>query len=412
MISKQAQNKKLLKDALQIAAEAKKRKAEYPQTIDATIGTLQNEEGKFHQFHTVNQTIQQLTADEYFTYSPSDGGKAFKDAVLHWIFRDSVNEIVESMHCEVVATPGGTGAVSNAIYNSLDEGETLVFPNLYWGPYANMAFSYNLNVEKYEFIKDNQFNISDFQSRLIEVSRHQKTVATIINDPCNNPSGYSLTAAELESIIDFCNANPTIDFSIIYDIAYLDYDRVGVDAVRHKLRLLMKANSNVVIHLAFSGSKSFAIYGLRLGAHVILSKDPLIAKQNYNSSCYLARSRWSNASKVGISILIKMHQKLDLQTKMDQEIANAVQMLEQRGQLFLKQAKEAQLDVLPYGGGFFITIPYDQSEALMEELKNQDIFVLAFDRAIRVSVGALSINEVNGLAQAIKASMNTIEKNN
>lgn len=405
MISKQAEGKKLYKDALQVASEAKISKAKNKDTIDATIGSLQDEQGLFYRFETIDRIIRHLPDHEFYTYSASDGGKPFHDAVLKWVFDKQLATIMQSMHCRIVATPGGTGAISNAIYNSCDPNEYLLYPNMYWGPYANMAKSNQLQPLTFKLLDDNCFNYQGFVEKCLMIGEKQGHVTFILNDPCNNPSGYSLTNAELQSIITFMNDHPQYHFTMIYDIAYLDYGIQGFAKTREKLALIKNANENVLISIAFSGSKTFAIYGLRLGAQIILSKDAKSVQEWYDSSNFLARTRWSNTCKAGISLVIKIASDEQLFINMQNELKQAVALINQRAKQFIAEANQENLDLYPYGGGFFITIRCLNPETIADYLKEQAIFVLTFDESIRISIGALRSEEIKGLARKIKQTI-------
>ena len=49
------------------------------------------------------------------------------------------------------------------------------------------------------------FNITSFKETCREVMARQGKVLAIINDPCHNPTGYSMTVEEWNQVIDFCN---------------------------------------------------------------------------------------------------------------------------------------------------------------------------------------------------------------
>ncbi len=412
ILAEHAYGKKLIGDGLQISAEAKERKSHNPNVIDATIGSLYNEDASFYKFKTIDNLLKSLNDVELYTYSPSDGGKQFKDAVLKWVFRDHKDYILNNMHTMVIATPGGTGAISNSIYNSCKKNDILLLPDLYWGPYSNMATSNELTVEKYQMIYNNKFNINEFILKSDEIIEKQNKLVTIINDPCNNPTGYSLTNDELEDIIEYFNSKENSGITLIYDIAYIDYANVGIEKTREKFLILAKAKKHILINIAYSASKSFSIYGLRTGAQIIMSKDKEIVNTAYDSSCFLARTRWSNSSKIGISLLTKIASNDDLFNKANQDITEAVGILNERAKIFIEESKIVGLDLYPYNGGFFITVKCNDSKTIFEKLKGSDIFVLPFPNAIRISISALSLREIKGLANNIKKTMDSLGKTN
>ena len=306
------------------------------------------------------------------------------------------------MKCESIPTPGGTGAVSNSLFNALDAGETLILPDIYWGPYKNMAQSNSFEILEYKFIVDGKFNIEGFKQCCLEVIKKQGKVVSILNDPCNNPTGYSLSNDEFSQIIEFMNEQKEAVFNMVYDIAYFDYfDGSHVES-RKKFDLMINANKNILFNIAFSCSKTFSVYGLRLGAQIILSKNEEFVKEIYDSTCFLARTRWSNVSKAGLSMMIEIDKNEHLKSEIIKEINQAVKVVNNRALLFVEEAKQCDLDIYPYSGGFFITVHAEDGIKLADELKEDKIYVLGFKKAVRIAICSVPIFELKGLAQKIK----------
>ena len=52
----------------------------------------------------------------------------------------------------------------------------------------------------------------------------QDKLVMIINDPCHNPTGYSLTKEEWKEVVDFLNeCSKTHKVVLLNDIAYIDF---------------------------------------------------------------------------------------------------------------------------------------------------------------------------------------------
>ena len=397
VIAKHSLGKKIVGDTLQISVDAKECKLKHPETIDATIGTFSNEDKSFLKYHTVDKILKELSDVDYFSYSSVDGGKLYHDAVTTWTFQEHRDKILSSLHCKVVATPGGTGAVSNSVFCSLDEGETLILPDIYWGPYKGIASSNSIETNEYNFLVDDKFNLNGFIELANKVIKKQGKIVTILNDPNNNPTGYSLSEEEFSNFLIYLN-NCGVEVSLILDIAYLDYSVKNFESTRKKLSFLTKINNNVLVTVAFSCSKTFSIYGLRTGAQIILGKDGNVVHSFYDASVYLSRSRWSNISKAGINMLSKLVLNNDNKNEFIKELNENVSILTKRAELFIKEANECDLPIYPYFGGFFVTIICEDGHKLFEALKSKYIFVIPYPKAIRISISALSIDEIKGLA--------------
>lgn len=401
IISTRCEGIALVGDGLALSGIAKKHKLKDPSVINATIGTLYGEDGIFYRMNNVNKTLKNMNDENFYTYSSADGGADYQNAVINWVLNGKKEELLKEMYVNAIATPGGTGAVNNALFISLDEKETLLLPDLYWAPYKNMVIINKNDIVNYTFIKDGKFNLDGFKEKAEMIVKKQGKLVSILNDPCNNPTGYSLSLKEFEELINFLNSL-NCPCTLIYDIAYFDYYVKGMNECRKKFSLMKKANKNVMFNIAFSASKTFSIYGLRLGAEIFLSKDEEAVKAAYGVACCLARTRWSNVNRAGISLLIEIDKNPELKEKIIKDIEKASTITKNRIELFTKEAKEADLDIYPVSGGFFASVKCEDGNVLAEKLKEKKIYVLPFAKAIRIALCSIPLNEIEGLAKRIK----------
>lgn len=393
--------KKLTNDTLTISSKAREHKLQDDSVINATIGSLYDENNNFFKMNTIDEIVKSLSPEDFYTYSSVDGGQLFYDAVTSWIFDNYKNNILSNMNVKVIATPGGTGAISCSIFSLLNKNETILMPDLYWGPYYNMADINDINVKEYEFIKNNKFNLKGFFEACDEILKEQNKIVTILNDPCNNPTGYSLSEEEFYEIINYMNNHPDKEFFVIYDIAYFDYQIVDYKKSRNKFPLMINANDNIVFNIAFSCSKSFSMYGLRTGALVILSKNDICVNTLYETAKYFARTHWSNVTKAGLNTIIKLQNDSKLKNRFILELNEAKKLITSRGELFNKEAEEVGLNIISYGGGFFVTVLCDKPKEVFEELMKQNIYVIRLNKGLRIAICCLSLNEIKGLARKI-----------
>lgn len=402
IIAKHSKGKILENDGLAISAKAKEAKEKCKFVINATVGSLYKDNGDFYKFNVVEETLSNLNDDEYYTYSKTSGDEFFHKACVGWVFGRYCNEIISKMFCKSIPTPGGTGAVSNAMYNALDKDETLLLPNIYWKPYSDMALSNSINVLEYEAFVDGKFNIDGFIKCANEIIKKQHKLVTIINDPCNNPTGYTLSNDEFLKIINYCNSLKDVPCNIIYDIAYFDYSLQNEDDIRYKFMLMTEANNNILFNIAFSCSKTFSVYGLRVGSQIILSKNEYFVSTIYQSTVFLARTRWSNVSKSGINLLTKIYNDSSLYNRFKKELEEAKNIVKRRANLFIKECMENDLIIYPYNGGFFITIIVDDGKKVSDLLIKNNIYTIYYKDAIRIAICSITIDEIRGLAKKIK----------
>lgn len=400
-------------DGFQISSEAKARKAKDPSVIDATLGTFYYDDNQFRAFPIVKKILGELAEKEdlrFYPYSTSDGGKDVKEALLNWEFGKERSGLEASgMAFETVTTPGGTGALTLSFANALDEGETILVPGLCWSPYNGIATSRGLKVVHYDMFAGDAFNMAGFKAAANEIIKAQGKFVTIVNDPCNNPTGYTMTDAELEEIIDFLNASG-VPCVFIYDTAYIDFDFRGRDAARAKMRLFQKANDNVLISCVFSASKTFFVYGQRFGAQIIMSKNKEAVESFYTAANYYSRNTWSNANKGINNMLIEFDRHPEKKEELYKEVGIVREELKARACLFMKEAKEVGLPISPYEGGYFLVIPCEKVEEYLTALKEEEkVYLLPNYHSVRLALCSLALKEIPGLAGRLLRVLKSVE---
>ena len=65
------------------------------------------------------------------------------------------------------------------------------------------------------------FNLKGFIEKANEIIAKQGKLVFFLNDPCNNPTGYTMTEEEFLSLIDYLNSTK-VPCVMVYDCAYMD----------------------------------------------------------------------------------------------------------------------------------------------------------------------------------------------
>lgn len=371
------------------------------EVVDATLGTLFDENSNFVAFDSVWEAFEDIDNVQKAKYAASiQGNPDYNAAVYKWLFES----IDEEMNCEIIATPGGAGAISSTLKNILNPGETAIKPNLGWGPYKTMAAEFDILLRDYNMFKDNKFDIQSYKDSCNIVMAEQGKVLTIINDPCHNPTGYTLTSDEWDELLSFTNElskrGPVI---ILNDIAYVDYNMQGNDWKKHfkKFNNLAK---NVMVVIAFSCSKTLTAYGARVGAQVAISQDSEQLEAFKNASIYSARSIWSTVNNGAMKLFSTVTTDEVLLKRFMEEKQRYVTLLKDRSDIFLKEAKEIDLPIYPYKEGFFITIKIEdnlEKVRIYDALQKNHIFTVQVDGGLRVAICSVPKRKLLGLASKI-----------
>ena len=398
--------KKMVDKVFKAAVAANEAKVKYGDAVvDATLGTLFDEEGTFVALNSVWGPYEKIDKIQKAKYASSiQGNPEFNQAVYNWLFGD----LEEKIDCEIIATPGGAGAISSTMKNVLNPLETVIKPSIGWGPYKTMATECNLTLTDYNMFKGNQFDIEDFKSTLTSVMRKQGKVLAIINDPCHNPSGYTLSSLEWDQILSFVNELSTKGpVVILNDIAYVDYNHKVNEWKKHFQKYSNLAK-NVMIVIAFSCSKTLTAYGARVGAQIAITQDKEQLSRFKDAAIYSARSIWSTVNNSAMKLFSDIMNDKELQIAYMAEKQEYIDLLNERAAIFVNEAKEVGLEIYPHVEGFFVTIKMVDNTLKMElnnKLQHINIFTVEVDNGLRVAICSVPKRKLKGLAGRIKNIM-------
>ena len=389
-----------------LGAIAKEEKKKDPSVVNATIGMLYDENEKLFAYNSVDKALSLLSIDEKYAYGSTPGSKDFHEAVKKWIFRDYYNEFKDSSR--VMATPGGTGALSNTFANYLNDGDKALLPNYMWGNYKQVLYENHQDFMTYKLFNDNGgFNIDDLKESMLKLKGEQGRILLVINDPCHNPTGYSMKADEWVKVVDLINeiSNDGTPVILLHDMAYIDYSKEGFKYTRDNIALYKKLNNNAMVIMAFSGSKTFALYGVRIGAQVAFSnsKDNLDDFDKANK--FSSRSKWSNSTNLGMNLITKIINTPELKKSFEDELINSSKTLTLRANTFLEESNKCGLKTLPFDCGFFVTIPCDNPEAVYEYLVKRKVHIIPMGKVVRVTISAIPVDVCKRLPKLIKEAI-------
>ncbi|MBP3853369.1 MAG: aminotransferase class I/II-fold pyridoxal phosphate-dependent enzyme [Erysipelotrichaceae bacterium] len=366
--------------------------------VDATIGSLYDEQGSLVALDTVFDSLKGLDNKVLAKYAASfTGNPDFKEKVLDWVLPQGMR-----LASEVIATPGGTGAVGMTISECLDAGQTVILPEIAWGSYALMAQMQNIKTASYTLFEGDHFHLDAFKQTVRSVMKEQNRLVIVINDPCHNPTGYSMSEDEWKQVVDFLNecaeTHPVI---LLNDIAYIDYSYRG-QAAKEYLKIFNGMDENMALVIAFSISKSMTSYGLRCGAACILAQNQGTVQELKTVFEKDARATWSNINNGAMAMFVDVLNNHARQY--EEEKAAYVSLLKERSSIFTKEADRVGLAYYPYKEGFFVTLSMDNAtrDKFHDALMEQHIYTVKVNKGIRVAVCSLSVEKTKGLAARMK----------
>lgn len=377
-------------------AEARARAQAGESVVNATVGALLDDEGRLATLEGVVEALHEVPADKVAGYAPLAGFPDF----LKGVVADLLGSRPETAEAAAVATPGGTGALRHAIANFLEPKQKLLTTSFYWGPYKTLADECDREVSTFPmFDEAGAFGAAAFDRALGATIAEQGRALVLLNSPCHNPTGYSLDAGEWRAIREVVERHAARGpITICLDIAYARFGKQPLDVM---LDEMLKLKDKALLTFAWSASKTFLEYGLRVGALVALHPDAEERTRIQNALNFSCRGTWSNVNAGGMLGLTNVLVDAARKARVDTERSKWTEVLGRRVTRFNELAKPAGLRYPRYDGGFFTTVFTEDAATVTEQLKLDGVFVVAQPGAIRVALCGVAERDIPRLVEAI-----------
>ena len=335
-----------------------KETAAIPGAINATIGIATSNK-KAMALPSINKVITEINNSEYLPYSPTPGLPKMRELWKEKILADnpSINKDYLSLPMVTTGITQGIDIAAN-LFN--ESGDALLLPNLFWQNYAQIyTIKLGNKIYKYnQFDENNEFSISNFKETLYSIKEDK--ISLILNFP-NNPTGYTPSDAELNSLVDvistYAKENKNKQLIIVSDDAYfgLFFEK------NHKTPTLsatykLAENENCLIVKLDGITKEFYSWGLRVGFITYYTKNDELRKILLEKTQGYLRSTTSSPSNLSQQIAVRL---LDNKQSLEEKEIND-KIIEERYNELKQAISKEQLDqlvrVLPFNSGYFFTI--------------------------------------------------------
>ena len=335
-----------------------KETAAIPGAINATIGIATSNK-KAMALPSINKVITEINNSEYLPYSPTPGLPKMRELWKEKILADNPSINKDFLSLPMVTT-GITQGIDIAANLFSESGDALLLPNLFWQNYAQIyTIKLGNKIYKYnQFDENNEFSISNFKETLYSINEDK--ISLILNFP-NNPTGYTPSDAELNSLVDvistYAKENKNKQLIIVSDDAYfgLFFEK------NHKTPTLsatykLAENENCLIVKLDGITKEFYSWGLRVGFITYYTKNNELRKILLEKTQGYLRSTTSSPSNLSQQIAVRL---LDNKQSLEEKEIND-KIIEERYNELKQAISKEQLDqlvrVLPFNSGYFFTI--------------------------------------------------------
>jgi aromatic-amino-acid transaminase len=233
----------------------------------------------------------------------------------------------------------------------------------------------------------------------------QRRALVVLNDPCHNPTGYSMTEDDWRQVVA-CLSERAADgpVTLLVDCAYLLYGMRDPRALFRDLRRLL---DRATVLFAWSASKSFTHYGLRVGALVACVGDDAARAMVESALGYSCRGTWSNCNRGGLAAITRLMTDNELARACARERDELKRLLLARVEAFNRHARKGLLRYPRYEGGFFVTVFTPSSRAKAEALRARGVYVVpqvggGDQGALRVALSSVAESDVPRLVEELE----------
>lgn len=326
--------------------------------INATIG-IATINKKAMSLPSINKVLAELNNSDYLPYSPTPGLPKMRELWKEKILADNPSINKDFLSLPMVTT-GITQGIDIAANLFSQKGDALLLPNLFWQNYAQIyTIKLGNTIYKYnQFDENNEFSIKNFKKVLYSIKEDK--ISLILNFP-NNPTGYTPSDAELDSLVEviniFAKENTNKQIIIVSDDAYFglffeENHKTPTLSATYKLA----ENENCLIVKLDGITKEFYSWGLRVGFITYYTKNDELRKILLEKTQGYLRSTTSSPSNLSQQIAVRL---LDNKQSLEEKEIND-KIIEERynelKQAISKENLNSLITVLPFNSGYFFTI--------------------------------------------------------
>jgi aromatic-amino-acid transaminase len=365
--------------------------------VNATLGTLSGEDGGIAVLPCVLETLDRVQGKSIAGYAPVAGSPAFLAATIADLFGDGPI----ARQAVAAATPGGTGAVYQSVMNFLEPGQKLVTTSYHWGPYSSIARNNGRDAETFTmFAQDGTLDVDGLAAVLDRHVDTQGRALVVLNDPCHNPTGYSLRPNEWRRVADVIReAGARAPVTVLLDIAYFRFGGASETTWVEAVPTLLETTTVLV---AWTASKTFTQYGARVGAVVALHRDEQEGSQIKNALAFTCRSTWSNCNHLGQDAFTELMTVPELRRRADAERQELIALLGRRIDAFNAAAAAVGLRTPRFESGFFSMVFTPDGERTAARMRELGVYVLPLKGAVRVGLCSTPVADIPRLVDALK----------
>ena len=286
-----------------------------PQKVNLGVGVYYDDNGKLPLLDCVRQAEKQLLeAPKARGYLPIDGIAAYDQGVKNLVFGTG-SEPVKSGRVATVQGLGGTGGlkVGADFLKRLNPNAKVLISDPSWENHRALFAQAGFIVESYPYYDASRRGLN-FDGMLAALNAAPAGTVVVLHACCHNPTGYDITAAQWDQVVAACKARGLVPF---LDMAYQGFGQ-GIAEDGAAVAKFTASGQTFLVSTSFS--KSFSLYGERVGALSVLCTDKAEADRVLSQLKIMIRTNYSNPPTHGGTVVATVLNTPALRAMWEQEL--------------------------------------------------------------------------------------------
>jgi len=269
-----------------------------PAKVNLGVGVYFDDNGKLPLLQCV-QAFEKTMMDKPTPrgYLPIDGIAAYDAAVKGLVF-GADSEPVKSARIATIQGLGGTGGlkIGADFLKRLNPQAKVLISDPSWENHRALFANAGFVVESYRYYDETTRGLN-FAGMLADLNAAEPGTIIVLHACCHNPTGYDITAAQWEQVIAVLKAKNLTPF---LDMAYQGFG-YGITEDGAVIGKFVTAGLDFFVSTSFS--KSFSLYGERVGALSVLCANKDEAAKVLSQLKIVIRTNYSNPPTHGGAIV-------------------------------------------------------------------------------------------------------------
>ena len=371
-----------------------------PKKVNLGVGVYTDDQGKLPLLKCVAAAEKQmLEAPKARGYLPIDGIVAYDKAVQGLVF-GAEHAAVKGGRIATAQAIGGTGGLKLGadFLKRLNPNAQVLISDPSWENHRALFESAGFPVDTYPYYDADKRGIN-FDGLIAKLKGAAAGTIVLLHACCHNPTGYDMTDAQWDEVIAVCKTQGLVPF---LDKAYQGF---GNGIAEDGAVVIKFLDAGLSFFVSTSFSKSFSLYGERVGALSIVSESAEECGRVLSQLKRVIRTNYSNPPTHGAQVVATVLTTPALRQMWEDELAEMRERIKQMRGALVEQLKasgvEGDLSYITRQKGMF---SYSGLNATQMQRLRSEFGVYGVDSG-RICVAALNSGNLKYVSDAIKAVM-------